>query len=246
MDLFKTWLVQRCIAHRGLHNDYAPENSIQAFQNAIDKNLPIEFDIQIISDGTIIVFHDSKLKRLTGRDVYTKNLTIKDLKNYKLLNTNFSIPTLEEVLTLVSGKVPILIEIKNEGKVGLLENKLLKILENYKGEFAIQSFNPFVLQWFKNNAPDIIRGQLSSRFKNESLSFFKKFFLRRMYFNKRISEPHFVAYEANALPNRFAKKNKKSPLLAWTVKGQEEYKKVAPYCDNIIYEKFDPEILENY
>lgn len=244
MDLFNTWLVKKFIAHRGIHNESAPENSIGAFQNAIDKNCPFELDVQLISDGTVVVFHDKKLQRLTGKDGYTKKLKKEDLKNYKLLGTNFSIPTLEEVLNLVNGKVPILIEIKNDGIVGSLENKILDILKNYKGEFAIQSFNPFVLQCFKNNAPEIIRGQLSSRFKNESLNFLKKFFLRRMYFNKKISEPHFVAYEAKALPNRFAKKNKNIPLLAWTVKGQEEYKKVALYCDNIIYEDFEPKFLK--
>jgi glycerophosphoryl diester phosphodiesterase len=185
------------------------------------------------------------LKRLTGHDGYVKNLKKEDLNNFKLLGTEFYIPTLEEVLTLIGGKVPVLIEIKNEGKVGVLENNLLNILKNYKGEFAIQSFNPFVLQWFKNNAPEIIRGQLSSRFKNENLNFIKKFLLKRMYFNKKISEPHFIAYEAKALPNRFAKKCNNIPLLAWTVRGQEEYKKVAPYCDNIIYEKFEPEMLKD-
>lgn len=242
MDLFKTWLVERNIAHRGLHNQTAPENSISAFKNAIKASYPIELDVQQIADGTVIVFHDTTLQRMTGQDGYISQLTKKDLKNYKLNNTENHIPTLKEVLDLVDGQVPLLIEIKNNNKVGELEKNVWSILKNYKGDYAIQSFNPYTLGWFKNNVPSVLRGQISSFFKVNNLSFFKRFALKRMYFNKKVSQPHFITYNCKDLPNRYVRKYKHLPLLAWTIRSQEKYMRIMPYCDNIIFENFEPRV----
>lgn len=242
-DIFNSWLVERNIAHRGLHTDEFPENSLPAFQNAIKHGTPIELDVQQIADGTLIVFHDNSLQRLTGKDGYVKNLTKEVLKNHFLNKTEYSIPTLQEVLDCVNGQVPILFELKNRNKVGSLEKDFWNTIKNYKGDYAIESFNPFTLEWFKKNAPNVLRGQIASYFKNEkNMSFFRKLLLRRMSFNKKISEPNFISYNAKDLPNRFVKKFKELPLLAWTIKTQEEYLNILPYCDNIIFENFDPRL----
>ena len=241
MDIFKSWLVERCIAHRGLHNDEFPENSLGAFQNAVDHGYPVELDVHIIADGTLVVFHDNSLSRVTGKDGYIKNLTKNDLTNYSLMGSKYTIPTFDEVLNLIGGKVPILIEVKNTNKVGELETKLLETLRAYNGEYAIESFNPYVLEWFKNNAPDIWRGQLAGYFKGEKLAFIKKFALKRMLLNK-MAKPDFIAYEASHLPNRFVRKYKTLPLIAWTVRSQEEYLRVVKYSDNVIFENFEPKI----
>lgn len=242
MDIFKSWLVERYIAHRGFHNENAPENTLSAFKNAIKFGYAIELDVQQIEDGTIIVFHDISLQRLTGKDGYTKNLKKKDLKNLKINNTENHIPTLEETLDFIDGQAPVLIEIKNINKVGEMERKVWEILKNYKGEYAVQSFNPFSLEWFKVNAPKVLRGQLSSFFKGENIAFYKKYFLKRMYFNKKVSQPNFIAYDSKFLPNRFVSKYKELPLLAWTIRSQEEYMRVLPHCDNIIFENFEPKL----
>lgn len=242
MDLFKTWLVEYPIAHRGLHTDEMPENSLGAFQNAIDNGYPIELDVHLTCDGTVVVFHDDSLARVTNKDGYVKNLTKDTLKDYSIFGTKYTIPTFKEVLDLVAGQVPILIEVKNTGKVGELESALLKILKDYTGEYAIQSFNPYVLEWFKKNAPQIARGQLAGYFKGEKLSFIKKFALKRMLLNKKISCPDFISYDARNVPNRFVKKYKKLPLLVWCVRSQDEYLKKVKYCDNIIFENFEPKI----
>lgn len=244
MDLFKTWLVERYIAHRGLHNETFPENSLGAFENAIKNGYPIELDVHLLSDGNVVVFHDDTLSRMTGKDGYIKSLTVNDLKNYNLNNTQYTIPTFKEVLDLVNGKVPILIEIKNKGKVGELESAVLKLLKEYNGEYAVQSFNPFVVEWFYKNAPEIPRGQLSGYFKDEegkSLGFIKRFALKRIMLHKK-SKPQFIAYEAQTVPNRFVKKFKKLPLLVWTVTSQEEYMRLVKYVDNIIFQNFEPKI----
>ncbi|MEG1751538.1 MAG: glycerophosphodiester phosphodiesterase family protein [Clostridia bacterium] len=242
MDIFKSWLVEDYIAHRGLHNLESPENTLPAFQNAIDAGYPIEIDVQLLADNTVVVFHDANLSRLAGKDGYLKNLKITDLANIELCGTKHTIPTLEQTLQFINGKTPLLIEIKNDEKVGKLETEVWNLLKNYNGEFAIQSFNPYVLQWFKDNAPNVWRGQLSMRFGKQTLNFLKRFALSRMLLNKKVSEPHFISYEAKALPNRFVKKYKKLPLLAWTIRSQNEYLKTIKFCDNIIFENFEPKI----
>ena len=146
------------------------------------------------------------------------------------------------MLDLVDGKVPLLIEVKNYFKPGKYEQSVIDILRKYKGEFAIQSFNPYSLGYFKEHAPEFIRGQLSSYFKGEKLSWLKKAVLRSMRLNKKVSEPHFINYEESCLPNRYVRKYKNLPLLANVVKSKEEYMRVVKYCDNIVFENFDPEI----
>lgn len=241
MDIFKSWLVEKYVAHRGLHDEESPENSLSAFEKAIQKGYVIELDVQQIADGTVVVFHDSSLSRLTGQDGYLKNLIQEDLSACYLGGTKETIPTLKQALDLIDGRTPIIIEIKNTLKVGSLESATLEILKNYKGQFAIMSFNPYVLSWFKENAPEILRGQLSAFFKKDKLSIIKKVVLKKMLLNK-VAQPNFIAYEAEHLPNRYVRKFNNLPLLAWTVRSQEEYMRVVKYCDNIIFENFEPKI----
>ena len=245
-DIFKSWLVETPIAHRGLHDKVSPENSLSAFSKAIEKGYAIELDVQLLSDDTVVVFHDESLSRMTGNDGYIKFLNKEDLKVLKLAGSKEHIPTFEEVLKLVDGKTPLLIEIKNSStKIGKLEQSVIDMLKNYKGEYAVQSFNPLSLGYFKNHAPNILRGQLSGSYKGEDfagVSRLRKFFLKRMMLNKSVSEPNFINYEAKALPSRFVRKYKHLPLLAWIVRSKEEYLKVIKYCDNIIFENFIPEI----
>ncbi len=241
MDIFKSWLVEKYVAHRGLHDEQSAENSLSAFEKAIEKGYVIELDVQQISDGTVVVFHDSSLSRMTGQDGYVRYLVKEDLKNCYLGGTKETIPTFEETLNLIRGRTPVIIEIKNNSKPGKLEIQVLEMLKKYKGEFAIMAFNPYILKWFKDNAPEILRGQLSSFFKNEKLSFLKKFILKKLMLNS-VAQPNFIAYNAQNLPNRFVRKYNTLPLLAWTVRSQEEYMRVVKYCDNIIFENFIPKI----
>ena len=242
MNIFNSWLVDQPIAHRGLHDKVIPENSLAAFSRAIECGYAIEFDVRMIADGTIIIFHDDSLSRLTENDGYVKFLNKSDLDLLTLKGSKEKIPTLEEALAFINGRVPILIEIKNEGAIGEQEKRVLEILKNYKGDFAVESFNPFVLEYFYKHAPHILRGQLAGYFRGQKLSFFKKYALKRMLLNEKISHPDFVAYEAARLPNRFVRKFKKLPLIAWTVTSESEYLKVVKYCDNVIFEGFEPTI----
>jgi len=243
MEIFESWIVNRYIAHRGLHNEDCAENSLSAIENAIANGYAIEIDVREIGDGTPVVFCDDTLKRMTGMDGYVRNIPSKDsLKKYKLKNTKDTIPTLRQVLKVVAGRVPLLIEIKNYGKVGVLEEAVLEELKKYNGEIAIQSFNPYVLEWFKKSSPEILRGQLASKFIGERIGFFKKIILSRMYLNKKVSEPHFISYKHDEISRVCATKYKHLPLITWVVRSQQEYMNVVKKCDNIIFEGFVPKI----
>ena len=249
MDIFNSWLVTKYIAHRGFHDDQNPENSLGALDKAIKNDYSIELDVHQIEDGTIVVFHDETLNRLTSKDGYVNQIKTKeDLKNYKLNGTKYTIPTLKQVFDYVDGRVPIIIEVKNfktqtYNQNNLFENTLYQEIKNYKGDVAVMSFNPYVLKWFKINAPEVLRGQLSSFYKDSKIKWITKFLLKRMALNKHVSCPHFIAYKYDEVPNRFVKKHSKNkPLLVWAVPSQQEYMKVAPHCDNIIFENFEPRI----
>jgi glycerophosphoryl diester phosphodiesterase len=157
------------------------------------------------------------------------------------LQTQHKIPTLDEVLRLVDGRVPILIEIKNVGSVGELESKLLERLKGYDGEVAIQSFNPFSLGYVAKYAPSIPRGQLSGSFVGEDLAFYVKFILSHMFLNI-VSKPHFIAYEKCCLKNFSLRLQRKFgvAVLAWTVEDKGEIGSLKDDADNIIFKGFRP------
>lgn len=242
MDLKNSWIAKQPITHRGLHDNAHPENSLGAFENSIVSGLPIELDVHILKDGKIVVFHDDNLKRMTGLDRKIRSCDYEEIKNLNLLDTNYKIPLIEEVLELVDGKVPLMIEIKNEGRIGNLEKGLHEFLKKYGGDFAIQSFNPFSVGWFKENAPRIVRGQLSGDFRGEDLAFYKKLLLRNFALN-RVSSPHFVNYDIRVLPCWAAKRQKDNGLLllGWTACSIEQYEQAKKICSNVIFEGFMPE-----
>jgi len=249
MDIFKSWLVERPISHRGFfdNDNGIPENSLKAFENSVKYNYPIELDVQVTDDDTVVVFHDNELSRATGRDGYTTHLKVQDLHTYKLFGTEEHIPTLSEALEFIDGRVPVLIEIKTgtTTKINQHAAKILDILKTYKGELAIQSFNPFVLEWFANHAPEICRGLLSSYWPKSNperpKSTVVRWALRNMIFAKR-AKPNFIAHDIGQLPNRHVKKWKHIPLLSWTITNQDQYIEALQVSDNAIFQDFEPKI----
>lgn len=235
------------IAHRGLYNNRAgvPENSLAAFDAAIRSGYPIELDVQLLKDGNLAVFHDQNLERMTGQNVAIGDRESTFLKTLRLLSTDQKLPLFQSVLQFVNGKVPLLIEIKNRDKlIGLLEHKLFEILQGYTGEVAVESFNPFSLHWFYCNAPQIPRGQLSGDFRAEPLPRYKKFLLKNLLYNF-LSKPDFIAYDFRCLPYwpvAFATRSK--PLIAWTIRTRSEHNIASRYCDNIIFEGYKPNSIE--
>lgn len=233
------FLKETIIAHRGVHNEKdIIENSLEAFKEAVNKNYIIELDVHFLKDGEVVVFHDDNIERMTGINKNLKDCTYDEIRNIKLLNKNTYIPKFSDVLKLVDGKVPTLIELKNDNKVGLLESSLVQILKKYNGKYAVQSFNPLSIMWFKNNYPNIIRGQLVCKFKNKKMDNIKKFILKTMFFNI-ITNPDFISHSVDDLSYKEVNKIKKNKfILGWTVRNKERYDELIKYYDNLICEKF--------
>ena len=175
------FLTNTLIAHRGLHNELIPENSLKAFKEAIKKKHTIEFDVHLLKDGNVVVFHDDNLQRMTGVNKKIKNTTYDEIKSLRLKDTDEHIPLLSDILKLVNGQVPLLIELKYDNKVGKLEEKLMTILKEYKGLYALQSFSPLSLIYLRKHYPDAIRGLLVAKFKKSHMNILKKVILRHMF-----------------------------------------------------------------
>jgi glycerophosphoryl diester phosphodiesterase len=237
------WITERPIAHRGLHNTTdAPENSLAAFQKAIAANRPIELDVQLGPGDQVLVFHDTNFRRMTSVDRELQAVTPEELGALRLMGTAEKVPTLAEALALVRGRVPLLIEIKNEGGVGALEERVAAGLAGYSGAFAIQSFNPYSLGWFVRNAPHVPRGQLSGNFSDRpELGWLKRYLLKNLLLNF-ISLPHFVGYDIRAGDERSLRKLKARlsvPLVLWTVRSREQQDLCSRLAVNFIYEGLD-------
>ena len=213
------FLKNNLIAHRGLHSKNIPENSIKAFENAIKNNYIIELDIHLLKDNTVVVFHDDNTLRMTGINKILKNSTYDDVKDLKLANTDQKIPTLKETLQTINNQVPVIIELKYDQKTGLLEQELVKLLDNYNGVFCIKSFSPLIIRWFKKNRPNYIRGLLINYKKK---NFFDKISLNKFIF--WICKPDFISCSYKLYNNKKIKKYmKKKPVLAWTIKNDKNF-----------------------
>ncbi len=215
-------------AHRGLHGQGIPENSMAAFRAALDAGYGIEFDLHLLKDGNLAVIHDSALQRTTGAQGRIEDLTTEDLQHYHLEGTAETIPTFRELLDLYAGNAPLIVELKPVGgNQAPLAEAACRMLESYPGAYCIESFDPRCIHWLKKNRPRIIRGQLSENFfrTRQDLSLPLQFLLTNLLGNF-LTRPDFVAY-------KFADRKGLSPLLcrrlwgiqgvSWTLRRKEDY-----------------------
>ena len=212
------FLKENLIAHRGLHSDTTIENTISAFIKAMEKNYIIELDIHILKDDTIVIYHDFDLKRLTGVNKVIEKLTYPQLSKIKIKN-KYQIPTLKQVMNIINGRVPLLIEVKTIEKNNLFLEKLVELLNNYKGLFAIQSLNPFVIEWFYKNKKNYPLGLIIINDINYKI--LKKY-------TKMID---FISIYKKHLPFK-----SKKIIIGWTIKNKKELEKYKPLSDNLIVE----------
>ena len=226
-------------AHRGLHDLDKPENTLLAFQNAINQNYGIELDVQITKDHKIVVFHDYDLLRAANKDLMIDQLTYLELNNYSIFNSAEKIPLLEDVLKLINGKVPLIIEIKQKGADCLTTELTSEILKSYQGQYCIESFNPMALNWYRKNHPEIVRGQLATKLKKEDATLLLRWALTRLLLNF-LSRPDFVAYEHYHLNHLRVKVQRylyQVPILTWTVDDISIYNQLNSN-NTIIFENF--------
>lgn len=228
-------LVGKKIAHRGLWNKDNPENSIGAFKRCIDKDIPIELDVHILKDDTLVVIHDDDTERVTGKKIILKNVKYEDIKDLKLRNTDYRIPNFSSVLELVDGKVLLDIEVKNDVKNFRICREISKYLDDYKGDFIVKSFNPIYIFWFRIHRPNYIRGLLVSRLDSTKMNKGLKYMLFNMWLNF-LAKPDFVAFDYRDLPNKKIDRLRKKgiPVLLFTVKKNDiiNYK-----YDSYVYEE---------
>ena len=230
-------------AHRGLHDESKAENSMSAFRAAKENGYGIELDVRLSKDGELVVFHDATLKRVCGLDQRVVDLTLSELKKIKLGTTEDTVPTLKEVLELVDGRVPLLVEIKQDMGEGDVATSACRMLKEYEGDYMIESFNPLAIRTVKKELPHIVRGILSDNYTRDK-AMRKPLYrlLKNLLFNF-LCRPDFVAFNhrefAHSFTVRLVKKLYHPPLFAWTVRSEEEEKRC---YDN----GFDGVIFENY
>lgn len=235
-------------AHRGLHDadNGIPENSLSAFRRAKEKGYGVELDVFLTADQQLVVHHDRSLKRICGTDRNIDQMTLEEIKALTLSGTDEKIPTLDEVLSLIDGKIPIIIEMKSDrGKMArALPPILHKRMQQYSGPYCVESFDPVTTLWYKRHAPEVIRGQLgydAQRMEGARPTLFTLLFAH--LFMNLLSRPDFLAYEYRSRGNftfRLVRRLFRPLLVAWTVRDQETYDQMKAIYDWQIFEGFEP------
>jgi glycerophosphoryl diester phosphodiesterase len=245
-DLFgQAWehLFEPPIAHRGLWDEHAPENSLLAFQAACQAGYGIELDVQLSADGEAIVFHDNTLERLTGAQGRVADHHTADLTGLKLDGSEETIPTLTDTLAVIGHRALVLIELKTPyGEVGPLEKRVSEILIDHNGPIAVIGFNPYSHAWFAAHHPQILRGLDSYSYHDNEVLAREQ---RKAYAaleHVGLAKPHFLVLGMDIVADKPAARLRDNgmPIVAWTVRGQDERKQAREHADNIIFEGFAP------
>ncbi len=233
-------------AHRGLHDNesVAPENSLEAFRRAVKAGYGIELDVQLTKDKVPVVFHDFTLERVCGKEGKVYDYTWEELKGFKLFETDETIPRMEEVLKVVKGKVPLIVELKVEWMDISVCPIVDALLREYKGLYCIESFNPMALLWYRRCHNDVVRGQLadgflkSGEFKGPLYGILQNLLLNWM------TKPDFVAYNhkyAQTISRKLCRKLYKNTAVAWTIKSQTELDAAKKNFELFIFDSFVPQ-----
>ena len=235
------------IAHRGLHDNRsaAPENSMPAFRKAVEAGYGIELDVQRTADGKLVVFHDMNLKRMTGVDGRLTEHTYEELLAYSLGQSRERIPLFEDVLKMVGGRVPMVIEIKVGVRYKATTVAVEQMLRSYHGVYCMECFNPFALAWYRKHDPAILRGQLSEDYSQEEIRLpgLIRFILTNMLLNF-LARPDFISYNHRDKKKhsfRICRKLFKGKTAAWTIKTQGELEAARDMFDVFIFDSFLPE-----
>lgn len=233
-------------AHRGLHNAEIPENSLKAFAEAIENGYGFELDVHLLADGELAVFHDRSLKRMCGEDVQIESLTYEQLTQYRLNDTDETIPTFRQVLDLCNGRVPMIVELKPfNGNHAELSEKTCEALADYSGLFCMESFDPRCVRWFKDHHPQIVRGQLAHNSMKEGkgkVPFFLRVAMTNLLSNIW-NQPDFIAYrfKDRVRPSVIlARKLWKMQGVSWTLRNVEDYETAVNEGWIPIFEGFKP------
>jgi glycerophosphoryl diester phosphodiesterase len=232
------WITKRPVAHRGYHdlNKTRWENTLSAFAAAVEKNYAIECDVHLSADGVPVILHDSDLRRLTGSEGFVWQRTAAELTALRIGGTSDHLPTLAETLSLVAGRVPLVIELKGiAGHDAGLVARVAAQLRNYPGKAALMSFDHWLIRDFAKDAPGIptgltAYGGMQQEFEAHSAML--------------VNGISFVSYDVTALPNRFVsfvRERLAMPVISWTVRDQAALSLSETHADQMTFEGFDPD-----
>ncbi|MBX3569347.1 MAG: glycerophosphodiester phosphodiesterase [Rhizobiaceae bacterium] len=231
------WLTARPIAHRGLHdmNDLVWENTLPAYQRAIDRGYTIECDVRLTSDGGVVSFHDNRLERLAGTEGFVWQRTLAEMSALKIGTTQESPPSLRELLAFVDGRVPLIIEIKGRpGHDEGLVRRCAALLKDYRGKVALMSFDHWIIRQLAQEAPGIACGLTAEGKSQPEIE---------GHFSMLAHGISFVSYDVTALPNpfvAFVRDKLRMPVITWTVRTPEEIELTRQHADQITFEGIDP------
>lgn len=226
------------IAHRGLHGEGIPENSLAAFENAARNGYAIELDVRLSKDGRVVVFHDAALERMCGLNAKLKDLTYVELSRLKLSGSSEGIPLFRDVLRQINGRVPLLIEIKNCA-FGSLERRTFHLLKKYRGCYAVQSFNIFTVLWCRIFHPEVCRGVLlSTHFYGFDPEYIARKITAQPVVWQLVGKPDFISVDRRSLSPKLINAAKKAgiPVFVWTARDKTQLERAAMIADHVIFE----------
>ena len=232
-------------AHRGLHDNAseAPENSMAAFRKAVEAGLGMELDVQVTKDGVPVIFHDFNLERICGVEGKIVNHTYEELQAYTLCHSEERIPKLSDLLEMVDGRVPLIVEIKAETADVSGCVIIDGLLSAYQGPYCIESFNPMVLWWFRRHRRDVVRGQLSSNFRKEGEYWNILYFAMTHLLFNFLTKPDFIAYNhkfSEEPGRRICRHLYRHPAAAWTIRSEKDLEALKGEYDVFIFDSFLP------
>jgi glycerophosphoryl diester phosphodiesterase len=234
-------------AHRGLHDNKSdtPENSLRAFALAVEKGYGIELDVQLTKDKIPVILHDYNLKRACNVDYKISEHNYEELADFRLFESEEKIPTLQEALAVVGGKVPLIIELKIPWKAEKICSVVSGMLRDYKGIYCIESFNPLGLRWYRVNEPKVVRGQLSTDFLRDKIegNKFQYFILKHLLLNF-YTKPDFIAYHhiyKKGLSFILCRTLYRAKTVAWTIQSKQDYEENQKYFELFIFDSFIPQ-----
>ena len=234
----------RAFAHRGLHtmDQTVPENSLPAFRLAVEEGYGAELDVQMTKDGHVVVFHDDDLKRGCGVDGRICDMTLEEVESLRLFGTEERIPLFSEVLEIFSGKTPLIVELKTGPNAPALCDATRKMLAEYAGDACVESFDPRIVRYFRQNDPKRLRGQLAMAAKGYTgaMSGPVSFALSRVMFNFA-ARPHFIAYGIGPkTPSARLCEGLGAMKVCWTAREADLHRERMQENDAVIFEGYRP------
>lgn len=233
-------------AHRGLYekDQSVPENSLEAFKRAADYGCGVELDVQLSKDGAVVVFHDDTVDRMTDRKGRVDSFTLEELQAMPLMGTEHRMPLFTDVMAVLDGKSPTIVELKSTPNFEELCTKTLAILRTLKGPYCVESFDPRIVRWFCKNAPDLVRGQLTEAFpywRKAGASFWKALMMHCLFVNF-LTHPQFIAFGRGHRPLcMFVGRAIGTMRVFWTERPDADHETLAKRYDCRIFEHYRPE-----